>query len=361
MVYKYYPNESRIHDYLTFPSCDLVSESLTETDQESNYRDLIPEESVEIFKEVEEKLKPYSDEIRKYYFKENNLPSLLKKTQSFFGYQDEKEYLKALRMLASEDITRAIVYALVMIDTEKPYVEIDKATVDQLVKDEQDLMSFIDGLDLSGDEKWRISTILRNPKLAVDQWIDLLETIEPIFNTFYGAHIEEVLAYGEAVEKRLNESGGEAWSQMTGGILSASVVPSGQLLISLVNMYAIQLNALDQRPYVAFGLKIESLFIRMSEARESIVKNKVLTFKNLGDKTRYEVLKAIANGNQSTKNIAKSLGVSSATVSYHISNLTTSKLLILERHNGKYENRVNKEWLESCFEMIKEDLFDKLS
>jgi predicted transcriptional regulator len=92
------------------------------------------------------------------------------------------------------------------------------------------------------------------------------------------------------------------------------------------------------------------------KAEEGHLAELITTFKNLGDTTRYKVLKNISNGITSTKDIANSLGVSSATVSYHINQLNTSKILKLERVNGKYINSVNIEWINNCISKLKKDL-----
>ena len=57
----------------------------------------------------------------------------------------------------------------------------------------------------------------------------------------------------------------------------------------------------------------------------------------------------------SAKEIAQMLGVSQATISYHISNLVTSKILVLDKNEGKFAYRVNFEHLESVYQAMRED------
>ncbi len=86
----------------------------------------------------------------------------------------------------------------------------------------------------------------------------------------------------------------------------------------------------------------------MKEINENKTLERVQIFKNLGDKTRYEVLKLIAAGETSTKVIAKSLGVSSATVSYHLNNFLTSKVIRMDKSNNKFGYIVDYELLEDA-------------
>lgn len=82
----------------------------------------------------------------------------------------------------------------------------------------------------------------------------------------------------------------------------------------------------------------------------------VLIFKNLGDKTRYEVVKLIATGESSTKKIATALEVSSATISYHLSALVTAKIIRLDKSNNKFRYVLDWDSIESAFNSLKEDM-----
>ena len=117
-----------------------------------------------------------------------------------------------------------------------------------------------------------------------------------------------------------------------------------------------RLSVKDKSPYIIWGIESEAFLKKIKEAEKEEQVNRILAYKNLGDKTRYEVLKCISNGMQSTKDIAHQLNVSSATISYHLNNLMTSKLIRLAYEDGKYFNKVNQEWIETCFEELKKDL-----
>ncbi len=80
---------------------------------------------------------------------------------------------------------------------------------------------------------------------------------------------------------------------------------------------------------------MEDSFKKLYEIREDKLSERVKIFKALGDKTRYETLKLLANGVTSIKEIAKSLNVSSATISYHINEFLTSGIITLKFENNK--------------------------
>lgn len=101
---------------------------------------------------------------------------------------------------------------------------------------------------------------------------------------------------------------------------------------------------------------MEEAFRKMKEINENKIVERVQIFKNLGDKTRYEVLKLIAEGETSVKNIANQLGVSSATISYHINNFLTSKIIKFDKGKNKLNYVIDYELLEEVIKGLKDDL-----
>ena len=101
---------------------------------------------------------------------------------------------------------------------------------------------------------------------------------------------------------------------------------------------------------------MEEAFKKMKEINDNKINERVQVFKNLGDRTRYEVLKLIASGETSTKEIANRLGVTSATVSYHINNFLTSKVIKLDKSNTRFGYVVDYDLLNEIIEGLKEDL-----
>ena len=151
---------------------------------------------------------------------------------------------------------------------------------------------------------------------------------------------------------------GDSLNQVTNGVLKDSSVPgeTKNIFISYFNSYTIQIYSVLKPNFVAWGFMLEKFFEQLIEQNENELLERILLFKNLGDKTRYEVLKCVAKGITSTKIIAEQLGVSSATISYHLSNLATCKLITLLRQEGRYHYVVNHDLIDQCFTDLKKDL-----
>jgi DNA-binding transcriptional ArsR family regulator len=190
------------------------------------------------------------------------------------------------------------------------------------------------------------------------KYVDLMFKLVPIFEELYFSYENEVKTYGQNLADSLNKKGAEGLDDISYSILNIDILGGAEIniIISVMFSYAISIVTIAGGTYVAWGLKMEEAFRAMKEINENKTNERVQIFKNLGDKTRYEVLKLIASGETSTKEIAKTLGVSSATISYHINNFLTSKVIKLDRTNNKYRYAVDYELLEKTIKAFKEDL-----
>ena len=345
----FYKNESRIQDLLLFPNCSKFELE----DQESNFVEFIDENVVKKYKKMEEDLKAFYPRIQHYYFKDYSLELFIRRQYPFFGHETVKTYFDELRVLTDEQVLEAIYIGLVLNDT---VIEKEMYTVEKLKTDSALFMTLMDELEAGDEEKWKIVKLIRTPRESLLGWLELLEEIEPIFNRYYDEVAESVALYGEDLVERFNLPDQDTISIISNGMINKDVLSSNRILISFVNCCEVRLSVKDKVPYVLWGIENEVVLKKIKQAEEEEQVNRILSYKNLGDKTRYEVLRCIANGMQSTKEIAQQLNVSSATISYHLNNLMTSKLIRLVYEDGKYYNKINQEWIETCFNELKKDL-----
>ncbi len=124
----------------------------------------------------------------------------------------------------------------------------------------------------------------------------------------------------------------------------------------MINSYSLTIIASTASQYFIWGLNMEEVFKLLKDKKENKLNDRIQIFKNLGDKTRYQVLKLIASGEYSTKKIATALDVSSATISYHLNALVTAKIIRIEKNNNRIEYVIDKNLLEEAMEDLKNDL-----
>ena len=354
-LYTFSKVESKIVDQLYFPLCGKIHDEI-EREKNHDFEEFVPEELIAIYKKMELELKPFLKQIEKYYFETYSMASMFLTAFSVYNYDSIDAYLEFIKTLDEQQLLSTFIAVIIKGDDDKPFTDENLDAAKPYLEDEHLLLKLIDTLEIEGDEKWKLSSILRNPKQAIDGWCQLIKSIEPLYLNYYSKFEKEIDALGDSLIQRLNRSEGEALDEITGGRVTKQLIPSGNIVVGFVKMFNIEIRVSSRRPLIYWGIEVESVFNKIKDAADNALIHRIQTFKNLGDKTRYEVLRCVAQGMQSTKDIASKLGVSSATISYHLSNLTTSKLINLVREDGKYISQINHAWIDECFESLKNDL-----
>lgn len=353
--FKFYPMESKIYDYLSMPG--LIHFAKENEDRKNNYEEEVPKEYKELLSEMNAALKPHKEVISKYYYEEASLIFLLTSKYPFFYFSGVDAYLDHLAALEEEEILKSVVYALEIKAQDSLQSDEAMGVAEDLVKDQKQLLTYIQTLSYNAETKWHLLSFSNQPKKALQECIAMLKALKPIFEEYYAPKEELIKEYGEEFISRLNNLEGDALEIVSNGIIKNSAFPGevGNMLISYFSGYSIHLN-LGEFSYFAWGLELEGFFKKLEIIEGNEQTERILIFKNLGDKTRYEVLKCIAKGITSTKVIAEQLGVASATISYHISNLTTSKLIVPVHNEKGYGYLINQELLEKSLRELKKDL-----
>lgn len=363
MKFKFYPKESKLYDFLRFPRLLFYKEAYEESRRDHGFKDITMKEYLDFVQSVEEKLKPFLSEIEIYYSKpflnDYNFIDLITRTESTFGYNDEEEFLESLLNLTKKEINRNIISSLILVNEENEfYSERIVKEAEGIISSNDKMLTFIKNLPIDSGLKWNLFLIVEEPVKYTKRYVELMYKILPIFYEFLNPLNDKVVEYGNYLVDYLNVKGPKGLGELTDSIIDPKIIDTEEvnILISVVFSYAISLLPRGKESYIAWGIKMEDAFRQMKEINENKTNERVQIFKNLGDKTRYEVLKLIASGETSTKVIAETLGVSSATISYHINNFLTSKVIKMDKVDNKYGYVVDYELLNRTLEEFKEDL-----
>lgn len=351
MIYKFYPVESKIVDLLSFPKCvRFIQESEHEN---QTMLEFVSEKLIEEFKELEMALKPYEKQIRNFYFDEFSVPEFMMKSVSVFGHTSASSYLEHIQILDQKMILKSILTKLYLVKFDLEVV--DETIIYDYVESVEKQIQLIESMDVSDEEKWKLSSLLRQPKQVVGEWIAFMKSIEPLFEEYYQWKMEKVITFGQYLQEKLNLTDEDALENLTDGLVSKKLIPTENFLVSFVEPINIEINVSSSVPYLKMGVEIETFLQVKKEIEENQLKDRVNIFKNLGDKTRYEVVKLIAQGVESAKEIAQTLNVSQPTISYHMNHLLLSKVIKLERVDSKFVHIVNFEQLKLTYEQMLKD------
>lgn len=363
MKFKFYPVESRIYDFLKFPDLVNLRERYEKSKEEDDYKAPFFTDYMDFINRVEKRLKPYIKEIELFYknkfLEDDDFIGLISNVYSIFGYSSENEYLDMLLGLNEREINRSIAYSIISgNESIHEYSEELISRAESLSLNKGELISLIKDWPVDASSKWTMFLIIEEPVKYMKMYAELMQKIQPIFKEFYGLYEEEVNRYGQYLADFLNKNGSKGLEEITYSTLDSKVLNNGEnrILISAVMQFAVTISGTGEHNYIAWGLMMEEAFRRMKEINENKINERVKIFKNLGDRTRYEVVRLIASGITSTKEIAEALGVSSATISYHINNLLQSKIIKIDRKDNKYGYVIDYNLIEEIINGLKEDL-----
>lgn len=360
MKYQFHEKESYIFDLLMLPQHIHYKDEVYDK-MDENYDELIPEEAKIDGREFHKILLPFKERLLPYYYEapeDHDLVALLLMTKPIIGFDTAEEYLNSLRKLSDKEILYSVYYALDYYDSD---TEEDKekshAIATRLLDHPEEVMGFLQQLSTGNDAKWHLFSFTTNPKGMVENLIEILLEIHPIFAKVYEPKKPLVIQKGKALAQKLLESEGDGLSEISRGIIKTSLLNREEypILVSLCNPTNLMLNAGNIHPFICWGIYLDEIFEAIKQQEENKIVERVLLFKNLGDKTRYEVIMNLARGITSTKVIASNLNVSPATISYHLNNLATAKIIYLDQVEGRYIYKINEEFLKRAVEELKKD------
>lgn len=360
---KFLFNESRIHDFFFFPGILYYSAELEREKENSIYDKTMEPSYIGFLSKLEKQLEPFETEIKEFYYPDYNndhdFVDLLFWDLDFFGLDSEENCLDLIKRLSAHEIRTFILSALFSKTPEFTDSKWARMQAEKISNDFGQMRTFVKSLPIEPGAKWQLSLVLEEPVDHASRYVQLMAKLLPLFKQIYRPFIDDVTKYGENLEKVINKDGAKAVLNLTFGIVNPEIFDKDivyPLLISAIGAYGIIIATSRDNPYIVWGLNAEEAFKRIKELNENKTIEMVTVFKNLGDKTRFEVLKLISSGVSSIKEIAQTLGVSSATVSYHINNLTLSKVLKLNKPGGHFPYIPDYDFLEDILTSFKDNL-----
>lgn len=364
MKFNFYEKESKIYDLLQMPRILYFLEeegTYGEEEQLNLLEELDDHKHVDLMTRIQSKLKPFKKEISEFYaneyFSDYDVFALLTNLYSFFGYETIDDYLNYVISIEEETLKLDLIYALLSTDAEnQENKESLENKAKELVDKHGELMQFVKDLPTESSYKWNLLMMLENPNKMVRQFTILIKQIEPIYEEFYQENKDKLVESKERLEDILKENSKENFKELTQFMINDNVLKDeNKLLLSFVFAYSfIDKNARFGR-FLIWGVSMEDGFKFVSKQYGDKIEKTTKVFKILGDKTRYEVLKLIAKGTTSTKVIAKQLGVTSATISYHINSFVTNGVIRLS-NSDKHKYDVDYDLLNNLWEGFISDL-----
>jgi len=193
-------------------------------------------------------------------------------------------------------------------------------------------------------------------KKFVEDFISLHQTLKPIFEKVYAEYLP-------ILEKSYTEFEATIYEHPT--ILAEAFTGTKEIEeidwtsneISVIPTLLLSDFYFQDSELLILGAKSLEVIQHVIQTRLDKQQERINVFKNLGDKTRYQIFCEIAKGTKSVKKIAEQLGITSATVSYHINELVLSNLVVHGWNKKDCTKAIHTELITEVMNGLMEDSF----
>ena len=367
MQFEYFEKESIIYDRMQLPRVVFLKpESMTDSTYGVSKEDLenfSNQEHVMFIEHLQKSLETYEKAIREFYADEFmsdfDFFNLLIKAFPFFGYDTLESYLEALKAMDNDHFKKRLLQSLVSADKEASSID-EEAIVNEtemLLSSRGEEIAYIRNLSTEERYRFNLLVMLEDPKSHLECFTQLMGTLKPIYDKAYESRFDDIKSCEKLLAGMLEKKGEKGFDELTQGFVSKDLLNAemNRYLVSIVFPYSFMLVSDSKGAFIVSGIHMKEGFEFLLNKYETHVESQTKLFKNFADKTRYEVLRKIASGITSTKQIAQDLGVSSATISYHINAFVTTNIL-KPSSDKKRRYVVNFEKLEEAYNALINDL-----
>lgn len=213
------------------------------------------------------------------------------------------------------------------------------------------LLELLELVDLPPEVSWHWYQAIKNPQKLVEGLVKVLRQVAEIYQPYYDRYEAE---RQEAVEK-FDLDAFLAGLPMEGeDVASQYGVGYELLLLSPIHMtLALHYYENYQLPiFIVLTPRVEELLVNEKELE---LETFISLLKTISDESRYQVLKALIEPHAKNKEIAQTLGITTAAVSFHTQKLINSQLVLINNENKEQKYKVNKPLLKEMIEKLRND------
>ncbi|MCM1991480.1 ArsR/SmtB family transcription factor [Oceanirhabdus seepicola] len=345
----------KILDFIYYPYMGRFHNEL-ERNQFFDDIDIEIDECKDLTKDIQKKMKNHYEVIEQFYSQEFNPITLIIGQNILIESNSIEEYLNSA-LDQDEDTIRKNLLKILMFKIGKKDM-INSAVEEEKHKDKDFMLSTVKNTSISPSMKWNMFCAIEDPVKYIQDYVEFMRKIKPEFDKLWIQGEKEIGEYREGFVKKLEKDGIEFLNSIVDDFFDKENTQNttGVLALSYVCGDMIMIREIEDTMILHWGYKVEEMFSKMKERKEFELEKRLRILKTLGDKTKYKMLKLIAeNPEISAYEIINELEVTGATVSYHINLMSTYKILKVTKANKKNSYEIDKSTLEDLIQGIIED------
>ena len=323
---------------------------LSEDEINQKYSDLT-QFYIEVFDESLDVLKDYPEwrELFSIQVDQNDM--------GFFETVTRFTNAKEVDELSKTEFFNACHYHLQNIEAEQE--DLDGKTLKEMKDRAFDSDYYIEKImnsELDNDEKIKMMDLFQNADERFKSYVNLIKRIEKIYLKYYGnvehyirAKVESFSSSGKANVKNtpiVNYIDVERWNLRSEEPIHLyfSIINKGTFGMSIINDESI-------RPNMILGILFEELRALLNKGKHDAWLF-IEQMKALGEENRFNIMKLLSQKPYYLKEIADTIGLTSATVSHHMEQLTKTELVYMATKGRKVYYYVNDKKIKKLAELF---------
>lgn len=254
------------------------------------------------------------------------------------------EYVDFIKNIDSKEIRKKIINSL----TE------DIDNINKICKDNDSVLNYIKDRELNAATKWEIFCMLNDTKNYFHELSDFLMEYLETYKAFEKERKKQVNKLTNNLEENIKEYGLEFLKKQTKGIVNLDDYENIYVTTSFMVGFLIKIDEVMNSCYIILSPRSEEFLEKMSGVNE--IEKNLNIFKNLSDNTRFQIIKLLVSRDYYGQEIAQAIGITTATVSYHMNYLFAAGLIHVEKKDHKAYYSLNKDVLRNSMKFLHKEL-----
>lgn len=211
----------------------------------------------------------------------------------------------------------------------------------------------IDKMNLDGDVKWYFISLIKNPKSYIAKFINLIKEYLPLYEKLKKSYWKDYQEFVHWIDKKISEYGIDFIDKYLGfiNLKQYDVIYLNYSIFDLLSSHDFG----DGSIHVFIGT-IFKKYVEEEKNKNDVDKH-LNIYKVLSDKTRFDIIKILIKNESYGQEIAEQLGITTATVSYHMDFLFGASLVTIQRKSRRLYYSVNKKEIRRSISFLERELF----
>jgi len=345
------PEIGKTRDCFRFLHCLYYHE---EYNARINEYGIEPNEEFEKFiSDLRQDVKLSEEKLKLYYGNEFGLATIFLSDQELWEHKELDKCLNHIKQLDNHLLKLKLIKKLISITSEENKENEIEEKANHTLASEHESLSLIQNTEYDSGLKWELFSFLQDPEKYRDEYVEFMEELIPKFLKHYKTREKTIDEFNNYIEEKNNANNGKYFESILKKFIKFDKYDEIYITTSYLDYYSITFDVLESSSYVFIGLDYEEAIAQYEGREGNKLKKHINIFKNFSDLTRFQILKLIVEDEDySSKDIAEKLGITGATVSYHMNNLFSAELVSMNRKKRKNIYSINKDVIKETVDFL---------